>query len=538
MNQTIYSLPLFYYTLLLVLGLDPVTSIEHEMSFIADDMACVNLAESTDEMYEDDGASVTGTIYTRTDNDDNRFTSINLNLQKEAIIDSWQDSSPRHRVSVQFLVESGLMVCDNLDVHVSSCGNFLEVVKPVSECITDVDKALIYPKIDPNIPNHKRQLCTLLSNHTRYVARRASIKKLNEKVGRDKKLNFKWRLSLPFRCRPELVTEDEDNHFHGIKFVEFHSGEIWCYVELLKSSSEAYDRRNTQHHMHMIREDIEDEDGEYVSANENSREEQEETLYEERDTKMGADDDDSTIEEVEPVPTKINIDHSQPQPTLAHSFYTAPDEQSKAVVSCISGYSREFKSIRTPSGSKTVVSKNSSGKLSSTVSKSCKSVPNISTALSATRKPATRSVTSKRVDRFQEYFDDFKMKNSKDLQDVKQVLDKKFPTLKNFISVPEDKSSSTNFMSLHEDDGSLKVTNGLDIFSVKQGSKMSTGKPSNPSNKRKKSKSITSSSNSSGSSTVHTRNTKATKGASSNALVVREPRRVTRSTSKKSRSAY
>ena len=536
MNQTIYSLPLFNCTLLLVIGLNPVTSIEHEMSFIADDMARVDLAESTHEIYEDDGASVTGTIYTRTDNDDNQFTGINLNLQKEAIIDSWQDSSPRYRVSVQFLIESGLMVYDNLDVHVSSCGNFLEVVKPVSDCITDVDKALIYPKIDPKIPDHKHQLRTLLSNHTRYVARRASIKKLNEKVGRDKKLNFKWRLSLPFRCRPELVTEGEDNYFHGIKFVEFNTGEIWCYVELVKSSSEAYTQRNTQHHMHMIREDIEEQDEEYASADESSREEEEVTLYEEPDAKMGSDEDDSTIEEVAGVPTKINIDHSQPQPTLVHSFHTAPDERSKAIVSCRSGNSQGFKAIRTPTaGSKTVVS-NTSGK--SFVSKSCKSVPNISTALSA-RKPVTRSVSSKKLDRFQEYFDDFKRKNAKELQDVKQVLDKKFPTLKNFISVPEDKSSSTNFMSLHDDDGSLKITNGHDIFSVcKQVRKMPAGKPSNPSNKRKKPKSTSSSSHSSSSSTTQTKNTKATKGASSNALVVRKSRRVTRSSSKKSRNGY
>ena len=130
------------------------------------------------------------------------------------------------------------------------------------------------------------------------------------------------------------MTEGKDNHFHGIKFVEFNTGEIWCYVELVKSSSEAYTQRNTQHHMHMIREDIEEQDEEYASANESSREEEEVTLYEEPDATMGSDEDDSTIEEVAGVPTKINIDHSQPQPTLAHSFHTAPDEQSKAIVSC------------------------------------------------------------------------------------------------------------------------------------------------------------------------------------------------------------
>ena len=71
--------------------------------------------------------------------DENRFTGINLNLKKEAVIDTWQDSSPRYRVSVQFLVESGLTASDKIDVHVSLCGNFLEIIKPVSEFVTDVD---------------------------------------------------------------------------------------------------------------------------------------------------------------------------------------------------------------------------------------------------------------------------------------------------------------------------------------------------------------------------------------------------------------
>ena len=113
------------------------------MKSMIDDMAHVDLEEDeqTREMYYgDDGESVTGTICTRRNNyDENRFTGVNLNLKKEAIIDTWQDSSPRYRVSVQFLVESGLTASDKIDVHVSSCGNFLEIIKPVSEFVTDVE---------------------------------------------------------------------------------------------------------------------------------------------------------------------------------------------------------------------------------------------------------------------------------------------------------------------------------------------------------------------------------------------------------------
>ena len=512
------------------------------MKSMIDDMAHVDLEEDeqTREMYYgDDGESVTGTICTRRNNyDENRFTGVNLNLKKEAIIDTWQDSSPRYRVSVQFLVESGLQASDKIDVHVSSCGNFLEITKPVSEFVTDVDKALIFPKINKQIANHKQQLITLLSNHTRYVARRATIKKLNESVGINTKLNYKWLLSLPFRCRPELVTQDEDDHFHGMKFVEFHTGEIWCYVELVKSSSEAYFQRNNRNHqMHMIREDIdkEEEEDEFYPA-ECEGEEAEETLYEEPDEAMGSNDD-STIEEAEGIPSRINVDHSHPQPTVAQSYHTAPDEQSKAVVSFRSGRTQGFNTIYTPTGSKTVVS-NTSGKFSLGASKSFKSVPNISNALTNTRKPVTRSVKSKRVDQFRDYFDDYKKRNSKELQDVKEVLDRKFPALKTYIRVPEDKSSSTNFMSLHEDEGSLRITNGLDNFSVAKPDRKLPARKPGVSTKRKKSKSDSSSSHSSGSSTVHTKNTKAALGSSSNAMVVHKPRRVTRSNSKKTKTGF
>ena len=68
----------FLILLLIVIGLNPTTSIGHEMKFIIDDMAHVELEENEREMYyEDDGESVTGTICTRRNNrDENRFTGI------------------------------------------------------------------------------------------------------------------------------------------------------------------------------------------------------------------------------------------------------------------------------------------------------------------------------------------------------------------------------------------------------------------------------------------------------------------------------
>ena len=130
-----------------------------------------------------------------------------------------------------------------------------------------------------------------------------------------------------------------------------------------------------------------------------THEEGEETLNEEPDAKIRSDDNNSAIEETEVVASKINIDHSQSQPILSHSFHTAPDEQSMSLVSWKSGRSQVLKAVHTPTGSKTLVS-NTLVSLSSGMNKSCKSVPNISNALSTTLKPVTRSITSKRLTDF------------------------------------------------------------------------------------------------------------------------------------------
>ena len=313
--------------LLTDIGLNPTTSVQNEIDYIGDGMSRIGIEE-------DDEMSVANTYCTtRSSNQDadSSFKNIHLNLQKEAIIDLWQDASPRFRVSVQFLVESGCFAHEQLQVNVSSCGLFLEISKPISPCITDVQKALIVPKLDSTLPDHKAKLCGILENHTRYVARKSSIKKLNESIGRDKHLRFKWNIRLPFRCRPELVTKDEDVWFNGMQFVEFNSGEIWCFVELVKKSKEAYVQQDTHHSMHMIHEERDEEDEDEYTRDEFEGEDEmdedcEEVMEEDRDEGFKSFfDDSSTIAEKDAnaIPSIIQANLNDPQPTIADSFHTA-----------------------------------------------------------------------------------------------------------------------------------------------------------------------------------------------------------------------
>ena len=50
--------------------------------------------------------------------------------------------------------------------------------------------------------------------------------------------------------------------FNGIQFVEFNSGEICCFVELVKKSKEAYVQQDAHYPMHMIHKDNEEDDKE------------------------------------------------------------------------------------------------------------------------------------------------------------------------------------------------------------------------------------------------------------------------------------
>ena len=526
----------------------PTTSVENEIDYIGDEMSRIGI-EDDDEMSVANTYDCTKT----SDQDTDSFKNIHLNLQKEAIIDLWQDASPRFRVSVQFLVESGCFAHEQLQVNVSSCGHFLEISKPISPCITDVQRALIIPKIDSTNPNHKAKLCSILENHTRYVARKSSIKKLNESIGRDKHLRFRWNIRLPFQCRPELVTKEEDVWFNGIQFVEFTSGEIWCFVELLKKSKEAYVQKD--HSMHMIHEEIEKDNEEYTDEDENENEDEE---YQDCDEVMEEDgneevfksffDDSSTIAERDEntIPSVIQANSDDPQPTIADSFHTAANV---SPILSVGGYQNSKNSAASLSAI-TPIKTSSVSNLESKTAYSRKSVRSVPVSSTSRYKMQTRSISSMKK---RQSFDKSRENHSNHLFDVKQVLNRKFPELKKLTADVDDSSTTGSFLSIQDDSVKfLRITNGNDNFSVVKSVRSRTPlDPRKPvlSNKRKKNGSASSKSGSSSSSTVFTKNTKATKatkdtkgsngsratkeGQKGTAMVVRRSNRNLRSSTKK-----
>ena len=533
--------------------MNPSTSVENEIDYIGDGMSRIDIAE-------DDEESLANSYCVKSkypEQDDASFKNIHLNLQKEAIIDLWQDASPRFRVSVQFLVESGCFAYEQLQVHVSSCGYFLEISKPISPCITDVEKALITPKLDSEDLDHKEKLIGILENHTRYVARKASIQKLNESIGRDKHPRFRWNIRLPFRCRPELVTKNEDVWFNGIQYVEFSSGEIWCFVELVKKSKEAYVQKETSRSMHMIREDKDEEEEEYTLYEE---EEEVEDIYEdamdEDEEGMQEDegerfksffDDDSTIAEKDEnaIPSIIQADLSDPQPTVADSFHTA------ANVSPIQHSVAEYPKNSSASLSAITPTQTFVSNIEGGTNSSRKSIRSVPVSSNSRYKLRARSVASmKRI----QSFDQARKKVPNELHDVKQVLNSKFPALKKLSADIDDSSTTNSFLTLPDDSVKvLRISNGNDNFSVVKSERSRTPlQKRNPflNQKRKKGDSTSSQSGSSNSSsTVLTKNTRATRvtnvtkgtkgtkeGQGETALVVRRSNRNLRSSSKKTRT--
>ena len=67
-------------------------------------------------------------------------------------------------------------------------------------------------------------------------------------------------IKLPFKRRPDFLSEIEDKWFHGLNFYEFDNGEVWVFVELLKMLTEAYNIPNVSRTLHGIDEEAEEEE--------------------------------------------------------------------------------------------------------------------------------------------------------------------------------------------------------------------------------------------------------------------------------------
>ena len=338
---------------------------------------------------------------------------VSLQIQKEAIVDVWQDCSPRFRVSVQILLESGVQAHELVDIRVSDCGNFLVVSKPLSRCIYSEDLAIVHPRIN-QLPDKsdsaKEGLKEFLSHHTRVVARKSTIKELEEKRGISAdKMDMKWEIKLPFKCRPEFVSEIEDKWFHGMNFYEFDNGEIWAFVELLKMSSEAYQVQNISRTLHEIEEQREEEEEEVDDK------EEDQDVYDD-----GMEEDSSTI-------TDVQTKYTRGVPKFVQTpFFSANADASYytpgTFVSGIEGispdYLKELPSSQTPfvdrksRDCRTVVTRSEDNSVAS--KKSFVTAPNTISS-SKIKKYSVNSSTSSRT----------RSATLEDLREVKLMLDKK-----------------------------------------------------------------------------------------------------------------
>lgn len=462
--------------------------------------------------------------------------NVGLMIQKEAILDIWQDCSPRFRVSVQFLLESGAQAHEQVNIRVSDCGNMLVVSKPLPRCIYDESLAIMTPRFSnmPHACDEKKALSEFLSHHTRVVARKSSIKELEEKTGiTADKIEMKWEIKLPFKCRPEFVSEIEDKWFNGLNFYEFDNGEVWVFVELLKMSSEAYHVQNVSRTLHGIDEKAEEEEEDSDNDDEEEEGDKDYDSKEEDDEE----EDNSTIAEMDcGVPKFVQT------PTLVSANTNSSFFTPGSFVCGVQGISDQFVSPDRKRDSQTVVSRSADN--------SIKTRNSFFTAPNASSSSTTMQL-------FSEMPSSTSKSNSKstldDLRKVKKMLDEKMkanqPVIRKVLEpLRDDTMSLYSNRSFATKTDSVKSAKLIECRTSNSSGSQTCGtkvtKEKTPTKKPKRKNSASSrasskSGSSSSTSTMATNNTTVQKvTASSTALVPKAssaivPRKLRSSSSKK-----
>ena len=160
-------------------------------------------------------------------------------LTKEFIVDSWRDSTPNMRVSIQFQVESGDSRHDKYDVRVSTDGLSLVVTKKSSEYMMDAKKALFQVLEERGIDEMSIQM--IMKHHPRVIARKDSVSRIIKRNTHKRYVDQEFRIALPFQCRHKITSsEDGDEYFYGLHYTRYPGGEVYAHVELLAAISDSY----------------------------------------------------------------------------------------------------------------------------------------------------------------------------------------------------------------------------------------------------------------------------------------------------------
>lgn len=184
------------------------------------------------------------------------FAHTSLSLTKEFLCDYWKDSTPNMRVSVQFQLESGYDAHRKLNIRVSTDGMDLVVTKKTSIYMMDPTKGLIerFTK-DGLMDIHEAK--NILKYHPRIIARKDSVAGLLKRDSNKKELDQTFRVPLPFKCRHKFTTPDDgDDFFHGVNFVKYENGEVWCHVELITQILDNYTFEQIQRDIKLMNEEV------------------------------------------------------------------------------------------------------------------------------------------------------------------------------------------------------------------------------------------------------------------------------------------
>ena len=167
------------------------------------------------------------------------FVYTNLSLVNPFMVDQWKDATPNKRISIQFQIATGVLAHKKLNVRVSTDGMSLVVTHQASKYLTNPKKSLLAMLLKRGL--NKESAAELLMYHPRIIARKTSIAALIGRSNSEKKLEYDFRIPLPYKCRHKITTElDGDKYFYGINYFEYGNGEVWCHVELVAQMMDDY----------------------------------------------------------------------------------------------------------------------------------------------------------------------------------------------------------------------------------------------------------------------------------------------------------
>jgi len=157
------------------------------------------------------------------------------------ILDSWHDTSPCARMSLQVQLPSGADVYKTCSVRVSTDQKSIILNFPMSIYISSPSFAFNtyilgmeeYADDDEDVINY------VLENHPKVISRKRSIAKICER-NQEKEMMYEQRVPLGRRVNREFATVKQDRLFNGKKFVNYPDGSCHVHLEMVCDSGDVF----------------------------------------------------------------------------------------------------------------------------------------------------------------------------------------------------------------------------------------------------------------------------------------------------------